>query len=256
MGTSYSITEMFGRDLAELLAGKIKMVCKDFDAGGFVDAAEREVVGKTYTQRIAVLAELLRKFLPAQYEEALSILLSILGDENPNQTGMFTNYYWVMPIGKFVQEYGLEHFEASIEAISEITKRNTGEYAIRPYIRKYPTETLQVIERWAVSPDFHLRRLASEGLRPKLPWAPKLDTFIDQPEPVFHILELLKEDEIMFVKKSVANHLTDWLKVNKDAVIPLLRRLQTSRNPHTQWIVRRATRKISIDSGDAGISAR
>ncbi|MBB6275316.1 DNA alkylation repair protein [Porphyromonas circumdentaria] len=256
MGTSYSITDMFGRELAELLTDKIMTVYKDFDAGGFIYDAEHEVVGKTYTQRIAVLAELLRKFLPERYEEALSILLSILGDENPNQTGMFTNYYWVMPIGKFVQEYGLEHFEASIAAISEITKRNTGEYAIRPYLRKYPTETLQVMKQWAVSPDFHLRRLASEGLRPKLPWAPKLDTFVDDPEPVFQVLEILKEDEIMFVKKSVANHLTDWLKVNKDAVIPLLWRWQTSHNPHTQWIVKRATRKISIDSGDSNISTQ
>ena len=170
--------------------------------------------------------------------------MAILGEENPNETGMFTHYYWILPIGKFVQEYGIEHFERSMKAIEEITKRNTGEYAVRPYIRKYPEASVKIIEQWAKSPNFHLRRLSSEGLRPKLPWASKLETFIEAPAPVFKILELLKEDEIVFVKKSVANHLTDWLKVNRTAVLPLIERWQSSENPHTQWIIKRATRKM------------
>lgn len=246
MATTYSITEMFGRNLAELLSDKIMIVYPDFDRDSFVQSVENHVVGKTYTRRISIFASLLKEHLPEDYERALSVLTGILGEENPNETGMFTHYYWIMPIGKFVQEYGLDHFELSINAIEEVTKRNTGEYAIRPYIRKYPAETLKKMQRWAVSPNFHLRRLASEGLRPKLPWAPKLDTFINNPEPVFQILELLKEDEILFVKKSVANHLTDWLKVNKEAVKPIINRWRASQNQHTQWIVKRATRKIDV----------
>ncbi len=243
MTASYSITEKFGGNLAELLAEKILAVYPVFNSLDFVQEVENKVAGRTYTQRVAILAELLKKYLPNDYEESLSILLAILGEENPNQTGMFTHYYWMLPIGKFVQEYGAEHFDSSIKAIEEITKRNTGEYAIRPYIRRYPAETLNVMEQWAKSPNFHLRRLASEGLRPKLPWASKLDTFIQNPMPVFRILEMLKEDEIMFVKKSVANHLTDWIKVNREAVMPLIERWKTSENKHTQWIVKRATRR-------------
>ncbi len=243
MTASYSITEKFGGNLAELLAEKILAVYPVFNSLDFVQEVENKVAGRTYTQRVAILAELLKKYLLNDYEESLSILLAILGEENPNQTGMFTHYYWMLPIGKFVQEYGAEHFDSSIKAIEEITKRNTGEYAIRPYIRRYPAETLNVMEQWAKSPNFHLRRLASEGLRPKLPWASKLDTFIQNPMPVFRILEMLKEDEIMFVKKSVANHLTDWIKVNREAVMPLIERWKTSENKHTQWIVKRATRR-------------
>ncbi len=246
MATSYSITEIFGRDLAEFLSEKIVAVYPIFDSKNFVTLTENSVTGKTYTQRIGVIAEQLKKFLPDDYTEALQILTSVLGEENPNQTGMFTHYYWIMPIGKFIQEYGLEHFDLSIKAIEEVTKRNTGEFAVRPYIRQYPERTLKVMENWAKSPNFHLRRLASEGLRPKLPWATKLDTFNDNPTPVFQILEILKEDEILFVKKSVANHLTDWLKVNKEAVAPLIVRWRQSPNPNTQWIVRRATRKIKL----------
>lgn len=244
MGTNYSITEQFGANLAKLLAEKIGKVYPEFDADYFIYDTDSKTVGQSYTQRVATLAELLRSYLPADYKEALPILMAILGEENPNETGMFTHYYWILPIGKFVQEYGIEHFDISMKAIEEITKRNTGEYAVRPYIRKYPEASLEIIEKWANSPNFHLRRLASEGLRPKLPWASKMDTFIENPRPVFQILELLKEDEVLFVKKSVANHITDWLKVNREAVLPLIERWKASENRHTQWIIKRATRKI------------
>jgi 3-methyladenine DNA glycosylase AlkC len=244
MGTNYSITEYFGKNLAELLAVKILAVYPEFNSNLFINEVEQLVKEMTYTQRIAVIAQQLYKHLPKDYEKALPILVSILGEENPKQTGMFTNYYWVMPIGKYISEFGLEHYDISIKSIEEVTKRNTGEYAIRPFIRKYPEQTLKIMENWAKSSNFHLRRLASEGLRPKLPWAPKLDLFIDNPKPVFHILSILKEDEIMFVKKSVSNHLTDWLKVNKERTITLINDWKASENKHTQWIIKRATRKM------------
>ncbi|HBH49472.1 MAG TPA: 3-methyladenine DNA glycosylase [Bacteroidales bacterium] len=247
MGTKYSITEYFGRNLAELLSERINPVYPEFDSSNFCAKVEKEIVNKTYTQRIILFAELLYQHLPQNYKHSTHILTSILGDENPNETGMFTNYYWVMPIGKFVEKYGLDEFDISIAAIEEITKRNTGEYAIRPYIRKYPDKTLNKMKEWALSGNYHLRRLASEGLRPKLPWSAKLDTFINNPEPVFEILEILKEDPVMFVKKSVANHLTDWLKVNYEPTAKLIRQWSLSGNKHTQWIIKRATRKIVVE---------
>lgn len=82
--------------------------------------------------------------------------MSILGEENPNETGMFTNYYSIMPVGKFISIYGLENFKFSIKAIVEVTKRNTGEYAIRPFKNKHTDKTLKVMEKWARSSNFHL----------------------------------------------------------------------------------------------------
>jgi len=245
MATKYSITDLFGANLAKILADKILQIYPGFNSNSFVHEVDRLVEGKRYTDRIGVIAEQLKVHLPEDYEQALDILVNILGDENPHQTGMFTNYYWVMPIGRYISEYGLNHFENSIKGIQEVTKRNTGEYAIRPFIIKYPERTLVVMESWAKSSNFHLRRLSSEGLRPKLPWAPKLETFIDNPTPVFHILNILKEDKIMFVKKSVANHLTDWLKVNRDAAVSLIEEWKRSDNEDTKWIIKRATRKIN-----------
>ncbi len=237
-----SITEAFGENLAALLAKKISTVYQKFDSKNFVRDTKKQVVGKSYTQRIEILASLLKQYLPDKYPEALDILLQILGPENQEETGMFTNFYWLMPVGKFVEKYGLEHFALSMKAIEEITKRNTGEYAIRPYARKYPAKTLAVCAKWAKSKNFHLRRLASEGLRPKLPWATKLDVWNENPKPIFEILELLKEDEIKFVKKSVANHVRDWVKVNPKEAKKLIADWSRSKNEHTKWILKHAQR--------------
>lgn len=242
------ITQYFGVNLAELLSDKILQVYGDFKKKDYIEAIKNKCDTLGYTQRIALHAEELHNFLPKEFQKAIIILLAILGPENPNETGMFTEFYWIMPIGKFVEKYGLDNFDESLAAIEVITKRNTGEYAIRPFIRMYPGDTVQKITEWAKSDNFHLRRLASEGLRPKLPWATKLDIFNNNPEPVFEILDILKEDEILFVKKSVANHLTDWLKVNKPPTVALINKWRKSKNKNTQWIIKRATRNIEANS--------
>ncbi len=247
MSEDRSITQYFGDNLAELLAEKIQLVYKDFDSKTYIENIRKKCVNLGYTKRIELHAEELNQLLPYSYPKALNILTQILGKENPNETGMFKEFYWVMPIGRFVEKYGLGNFDISIKAIAEITKRNTGEYAIRPFIRKYPEKTVKVMFKWSKSDNFHLRRLASEGLRPKLPWAKKLDTFIENPKPVFQILENLMADDIKFVKKSVANNLTDYLKVNKMEAVKFIKVYQHSENKNTQWIIKHATRKIKIE---------
>lgn len=238
-----SIALAFGVELAEMLAAKIQTVYPKFAAKDFVASVIPLVEGKSYTERIHVFAELLKQYLPVNYLESLNILVSILGPENPNQTGMFTYYYWLMPVGKYIEKYGTDYCNESLQAIGELTKRNTGEYAIRPFARLYPDITIKTCTKWAKSSNFHLRRLASEGLRPKLPWATKLNVWVNNPQPVFTILELLKEDEILFVKKSVANHLRDYVKVNEAAAKQLIARWKQSNNIHTQWILKHALRK-------------
>lgn len=246
MTAEKSISKWFGENLAELLSEKIIAVYKDFNKIKYIELIKMECGNLGYTQRIDLHANLLREFLPVSYKEAVFILMAVLGEENPKQTGMFTDYYWVMPIGKFVEKFGLNHFETSINAIEEITKRNTGEYAIRPFLKEYPVETIKIMQNWSLSENFHLRRLASEGSRPKLPWSTKLDVFIENSEPVFKILENLMEDNVRFVQKSVANNLTDYLKLNKEAAAGFLGRFIDSDNLNTKWIIKHATRKIKI----------
>ncbi|MBK9708645.1 MAG: DNA alkylation repair protein [Acidobacteria bacterium] len=246
MDTEKGITQHFGVNLAQLLSEKIITTFPGFDSNAYTNSIKHKIENLSYTQRIELHAIELHNFLPKKYEDSIKILTSILGRENPNQTGMFTEFYWIMPIGKYVELYGLDSFIPSMNAIEEITKRNTGEYAIRPFLRKYPEESIKQLKLWAKSNSFHLRRLASEGSRPKLPWSTKLDTFIEKPEPVFEILNILKEDEIKFVQKSVANNITDYLKVNFEKTKELIIDWSRSNNKNTKWIVKHATRKIQI----------
>ena len=133
-----SITQYFGANLAELLADKILEVYKDFNKNDYLASIRENCNALGYTQRIELHAVNLHAYLPKDFIEASNILISILGEENKNETGMFKAFYWIMPIGKYIEKYGLGAFEQSMYAIEEVTKRNTGEYAIRPFIRMYP----------------------------------------------------------------------------------------------------------------------
>jgi 3-methyladenine DNA glycosylase AlkC len=244
MSKDYTITNWFGDNLAELLSEKILQVYPSFNSQKYILAIKNQCEDLSYTERIILHARELKNNLPLDFNESAKILVSILGPENENETGMFTNFYWIMPIGKFFELFGLEYFDISIQAIEEITKRNTGEYAIRQFIRKYPDKTIKIMEGWSMSKNFHLRRLASEGCRPKLPWATKLSEFVESHEVVFKILANLIEDDVKFVQKSVANNITDYLKVNKIEAEKFIQKYLNSRNKNTRWIIKHATRKI------------
>ena len=233
----------FDKDLAKLLSKKITECYPEFKQQKFVLQISKEVESLELKDRVATIAQALKIYLPPNYPKALAILMQILGPENPKETGMFIEGYWLMPIASFVEQYGLDHFDISTAAIKEITKRNTGEYAIRPYIRKAPKKTLKLLKTWAKSKNFHVRRLACEGTRPRLPWATKLDIFIEAPKPILPILNQLKADTSLYVRKSVANNLNDILKDNYDIAMALIqewRKLPLKKE--TAWIIKHALR--------------
>lgn len=244
MAEAIKLKKYFGSNLAMLLAEKIVQVEPRFAAKSFVSKIEKDVSDLELKDRVGLMAEELKRHLmpDQEYPKALSTLLQILGPENPHETGMFKTGYWLMPVAKFVELYGLEHYDISMRAIYEITKRHTGEYAIRPYIAKAPRPSVRLMKKWARDANVHVRRLASEGLRPRLPWAKKLDIFINEPEPVLEVLEVLKADSSKFVQKSVANNMNDILKDNPDLAMPVLRRWAGLRNSNTNWIIKHALR--------------
>ncbi len=242
----------YGKELAELLAEKIKPAYSKFDSKSFIKTVSKEVKDLELKARVEVITDALKEHLPKSYKSAVKILLKILGPENENETGMFKEYYWLMPVALFVEKYGLDDFDTSMNAISEITKRNTGEYAIRPFIRKYPKDTLKIMKKWSKNKNVHIRRLASEGCRPRLPWSQKLDEFINDPTPILPILENLKEDNSLFVKKSVANNINDILKDNYKTGIGVLKKWSKTNNPDTKWIIKHALRnEIKKENSEA-----
>lgn len=150
-----------------------------------------------------------------------------------------------MPIAKFVEKYGLNDFEVSMKAIEEITKRNTGEYTIRPFLEQFPKETLVQMKAWSKSKNKHVRRLASEGVRPRLPWATKLDQFIENPTPFFPILNNLKDDPSKYVQKSVANCINDVFKDNPTLGKELINKWAVGKiSQQRKWIIKHALRNL------------
>ena len=232
----------FDKKLAKLIAGKVKRVHPKFRSNDFVKTIADSVDDLELKARVAIITDALHEFLPADYKVAMEILLKILGPENENEKGMFKEGYWLMPVAHFVEKYGCDDFDTSITAIYEITKRHTGEYAVRPFLERYPAKMLSVMKDWSKDQSFHVRRLACEGVRPRLPWAKNMEQFLIDPTPVLPILENLKEDESLFVRKSVANNLNDILKDNYEIGMRVLKKWSRSKSKETKWIIKHALR--------------
>ena len=232
----------FDRDLAILISKKIHSQYTYFNKVEFINNIESGIKDLELKDRVSLFADQLKSHLPDNYEISINILLNILGPENKHETGMFTDGYWIMPIAQFVEKFGLESFDLSMKAIKEITKRNTGEYCIRPFLNYYTEETLIVMDEWSKDINTHVRRLASEGLRPRLPWAKKLDMFIENPKPVVNIIDNLKDDSSRYVQKSVANNLNDILKDNYSFGMDTIRRWSKNAPTNRKWIIRHALR--------------
>lgn len=233
----------FDKELAELLAEKISAVDLSFNKKEFVRRIDLEKL--ELKDRVEKIADELFNSFQCNYMKGVTVLTEILGPENEKETGMFTDFYWIMPIAKFVEKYGLDNFEDSMNAIEQITKRNTGEYAIRPYIDNHLSRTMTQITQWSFSSNKHVRRLSSEGLRPRLPWAKKLDIFIANPKPIIPILNNLKDDNSKYVQKSVANCINDILKDNFPIGKELLENWNTENiGKERRWIIRHSLRNM------------
>lgn len=234
----------FDADLANLLADKLMEQGVALDKSSFVQTVAGKVGDLELKDRVEWIADALKAHLSSDYPTAISQLIKILGPENEKETGMFKEYYWVMPIAKYVEKYGLMDFDLSMNAIQEITKRNTGEYTIRPYLETYPERTLKIMETWSVDKNKHVRRLSSEGVRPRLPWATKLDIFIKDPAPILPILENLKDDTSKYVQTSVANCINDILKDNPETAKALVADWASNATTARKWIIKHALRNL------------
>jgi len=232
----------FGIELLNDLSYKILRIQKNFDSNSFIEETSPLLEHLELKDRTYTIADGIEKYLPGGYEKQIAVLVKILGPENPDSYGTFMKFFWTWVIGAFIERHGLAHGELSIRAIKELTKRGTGEFAIRPLIRNNPQALLKVMHLWSLDENFHVRRLSSEGLRPNLPWAKKMTLFIDNPDPVFSIINNLKNDSQKYVQTSVANLVNDYLKVNNSYAMHIIRSWSKSPQIHTKWIIKHAIR--------------
>src|SRR5918999_2555474 len=232
----------YGPDVPRRIGAMIAAVDPAFPVEAFVADALDGYESLELTPRARHIAHALGRHLPEDYGRAIEILVASLGPklDSPELTGMDVFVY--MPHVFVVAERGADHFEASMRAQYELTQRFSAEYSIRVFLERYPDATLGRLREWALDPSVHVRRLVSEGTRPRLPWAPRLRAFQDDPRPVLELLELLKDDPELYVRRSVANNLNDIGKDNPAALVETCRRWLDDASAERLWLIRHALR--------------
>ena len=241
--------DYYDRECAQLLADKLKSVDDSFCDDSFVETVERGLDGSdegpAFSARQEIFAAALEEHLPSDYPSAVSRLERILGPPLPKPEGMFTHGWWLWPVGRYIERNALDDYEVSLGFIYELTRRFTGEFAIRPLLREAPHATLSVLDRWAQDPDVHVRRLASEGMRINLPWARKLTVALDHFDAYRTVLGRLRSAPEKFVQKSVGNNLNDLMKNDPEKAWAIIKTWRTeSPNADTEWIIRHGTRSL------------
>ncbi|WP_133795648.1 DNA alkylation repair protein [Prosthecobacter fusiformis] len=223
------------------IASEVTALQPAFDSKHFLKLALTDLDELSLMQRLRRTTESLHATLPSKYPAAVKILRALAPRINHSFVGL------VLP--DYVAQYGLQHFDLSLEALKYFTPFSSAEFAIRPFLRQDLPRTLAVMEAWSRDDNDHVRRLASEGCRPRLPWSFRLDALIADPTPVLPILQNLRADPSLYVRKSVANHLNDITKDHPAWVLDLLHTWPLGESPHTTWIARHALRTL-IKKGD------
>ncbi|MDH0865299.1 DNA alkylation repair protein [Mitsuaria sp. GD03876] len=237
----YNLKDLIGETALRALADVFADTARGFDRRRFLAAATEGLEPLSIMQRVHRVAEALAVALPGRYGEQLDAVVAAA----PTAGGAFIN----MGLCDFVASHGLHDPAASLQALERLTPHGTAEFAIRPFLRQDLAGTLAVMARWTAHPDEHVRRLASEGCRPRLPWSFRLDALVADPAPLARILDALRADDSLYVRRSVANNLNDITKDHADWVFARLADWDLG-DERSAWIVKHALRS-RIKQGDA-----
>ena len=198
-----------------------------------------------FNQRQELIATALYKSFDLDYEDTVAVFYKILGEELKGNSGAFSEGWWLWPIGKYVEIYGEEYFQISIDFSKELTKRFTSEYCMRPLIKKYPEASLKILYDWSKDDNERVRRLSSECLRIRLPWAKKLYTALEYFEMYVEILTNLKDDKDKYIQKSVANNLNDLYKENPEKFYDIVNKWKEGQiSKECEWVIKHGSRNM------------
>lgn len=236
------LKNQFGADVPHAIGAMLQAVHRPFPVAAFVEDCLSGYDTLELMPRGRHIASALRKHLPQHVPAALDILVASLGQPVGRETTAGMGGFLFMPHCFFVAEHGLDNFEESMRAQHALTQRFTAEFSIRPFLVRHPQATLGRLREWANDPSDHVRRLVSEGTRPRLPWAPRLAAFQADPAPVLELLELLRDDPALYVRRSVANNLNDIGKDHPQLLAATARRWLQDAPPERVWVVRHALR--------------
>ncbi len=245
---------IFNQEVIADLAQKIKKVFPTFDKVAFEQDANRNLNSLELKQRSTQICNALTSYLPAEFEQAVSILIAAMGEDD--DSGGLEGYHGFrfMPFLDFVAAQGLDNPDIALDSLEKMTLHFSAEFAIRPFILKHPNTTLPRLIKWVSHPDWRVRRLVSEGSRPRLPWGTQLKPFIDNPSFVLGILNQLYNDQNLIVRRSVANNLNDIAKDNPDLAVETAQHWWDSGDEIAQWTVRHGLRTLVKQGNQQALS--
>lgn len=251
---------MYDEQFFDKFSKDLKLVIDDFDAPRFVSQImNNEWEHMELKQRCKHITTILKKYLPANYKDAINKILELLDYVKITQPDFSkiddTKFGLILEYGSvldnYVEQYGLDDYETSVKAIEKITQFTSCEFAVHPFIIKYPDKMMKQMLVWSKHEHWGVRRLASEGCRPRLPWAIALPDLKENPAPIIPILENLKNDPSRFVRLSVANNLNDIAKDNPETVIDLVKKWQ-GESKEVDWIIKHGCRTL-LKQGNAEV---
>jgi 3-methyladenine DNA glycosylase AlkC len=243
------LTAQYGPEIPRRIAAMIERVHPVFASRAFVAQALDGYEALGLLPRARQIARAMAAHLPPDYPEALDVVLRSIGPPAAATMGNGMASFVYLPHTYWVAEHGLDHLEHSVAAMHAITQRFSFEFGIRPFIERHPQAMLAVLARWAVDPNVHVRRLVSEGTRPRLPWASRLRVFERDPRAVLVLLERLRDDPDAYVRRSVANHLNDLGRDDPALLVEVCTRWAEDAPAARRRLIRHALRTL-VKRGD------
>jgi 3-methyladenine DNA glycosylase AlkC len=237
------------------IADDLARVTPGFDQAAFLRQATKGLIDLELTARGRHVATVMRAHLPQDYQAALRALVASFGPPLTVTEGFGMAVFRYLPHANFIADHGpgeTKHLDASLAALHALTRRFTAEWAIRPFIESHYDHTMGVLRRWIEDDNAHVRRLVSEGTRPRLPWAGRLRCFQQDPAPAIALLDRLVDDAELYVRRSVANHLGDIAKDHPELAVATAKRWVAERDTaERRWVAAHGLRSLA-KQGHAG----
>jgi 3-methyladenine DNA glycosylase AlkC len=242
---------LINAELVRMAAAHLRRTAPGFDAKRFIALASEGLDALEMKARAMQIAGALEATLPADFSAAAAALEAALAPPADHERlselrmGDAGLSGWVLwPVGEFVVRRGMAEPERALGLLGELTQRFSAEFAIRPFIVAHPELSFATLARWAQHPNLHVRRLVSEGSRPRLPWGLQLKTLIADPTPTLPLLRALQDDSSEYVRRSVANHLNDIAKDHPELVAAWLEEHLPEATATRRALLRHASRTL------------
>jgi len=244
--------EGLNRDAIKRISTVLQTIENDFATHEFIEEAVVGITRLELKQRVSFIITVLAKYLPTDFTVTAEILLKVKDYWDWGDPDDPLSSFAAWPLIDYVAVYGLEDPKRSLAVLKQLTPLFTAEFAIRPFIKQHFSLTYTTLVEWSEDQDEHVRRLVSEGIRPRLPWGKQLTQFRDDPEPIIVLLERLKDDPSRYVRRSVANNLNDISKDHSERVIQLCQAWSVDASDNRQWIIRHGCRSL-IKLGESAV---